>query len=301
MLVISYFILGASSVAHSAANYTDAKAIFGIGQVMGIVVACLALMRYTSLRTMQHVLVFNQLVSDNGWTHLKQLQARKIAGMLVAHGNYEILLPFRAKRKGRTYECSIFEFVTNLDERSPTRRFICMHTRLTKAFPTIVLDNKYNYFDHGHRSDLTERIPGGVALSLEGDFSDHYDVSTTKGSEREATEVMSPDLMAVFADAADQKIDVEINDKDLFLMCKADFYSEQNLTALFDTADTAVYKLDRLSKTWMASSKEEAEDIKQTARETRQKFLMRPFHIGIGFVLTTLALTAFTILLLYKD
>src|SRR6266851_4711896 len=102
---------------------------------------------------------------------------------------------------------------------SQTRRFICLSFKLPKAYPMVVIDNWLN--DHRYRrqdSDLPDRIPNGVALSLEGDFNKYYRVSTTKGSEREAIQLLSPDLMASLEDEAINKVDIEINAKELFLI-----------------------------------------------------------------------------------
>lgn len=94
---------------------------------------------------------------------------------------------------------------------------------------------------------------------------------------REGNERAARDIMAALVDCAHNKVDIEISDKDLFLIYEDEFYTEQNITALFGTAEVMLEGLLKLSKTWLALGKWEERMISRAARSVRHKLMT-----GIG-------------------
>jgi len=191
------------------------------------------------------------------------------------------------------FSCLIFEYIAT---DSKTRRFICLSFHLSKSYPMIVIDNKRNNHRMPGDTDPMERIPKGVELSLEGDFNHFYDVSTLKGEQKEAMIILSPDFMATLEDHASDKVDIEIGNKRLFLVYDADNYSEQNIKSVFGVADAVLAKLDKLSKTWLASSsKDEKKLIALRADAARRNMIFR--FDWVSAVLTLVSFIAFVILM----
>lgn len=274
LLVFSYFVLNAPSITHNAAEYKRAEAALGFSELGGLVLSVLALFRYVNVKNKYHELVFRQFVADNRWTVKRKFDLSKVPSILLGAGeDYEQGFGFDGTHSGRSFNCLIFEYVAT---DSKSRRFICLGFKLLKPYPMIVIDNRRN--DHKlrhHDSDLPDRIPNGVELTLEGYFNKYYRVSTTKGDEQETLEVLTPEFMAALEDHVNDKVDVEISNKDLFLIYEADYYSEQSITSLFDMADVVLGKLDKLSKTWLASSKSQQNAVSESAETARHKLIFR--------------------------
>ena len=210
--------------------------------------------------------------------------------------DYEQGYGFNGSYNGHAFNCLIFEYVAT---DSKTRRFICPSFKLPKPYPMIIIDNRRN--DHKFRrygSDLPDRVPNGVGLTLEGYFNRYYRVSTTKGDEQETLEVLTPEFMAALEDHVTVKVDVEISDKSLFLIYEADYYSEQNVTALFNMADIVLNKLGKLSKTWLASSKSQEDAVAESAEKARHKLIFRSDWISAVALL--LIFIAFIVLMVSR-
>jgi len=274
LLVLSYFVLNAPSIAHNATLYKRAEASLGFSELGGLVLSALALFRYVNVKNKYRERVFHQFVADNGWTPKKKFDLGKVPSILLGAGeDYEQGYGFDGAYNGHAFNCLIFEYVAT---DSKTRRFMCMSFKLPKPYPMIIMDNRRN--DHKLRrygSDLPDRIPNGVELTLEGYFNKYYRISTTKGDEQETLEVLTPEFMAALEDHVGDKVDVEISDKRLFLIYEADYYSEQNVTSLFSTADIVLNKLSKLSKTWLASSKSQEAAVAKSAETARHKLIFR--------------------------
>jgi uncharacterized membrane protein len=274
LLFLSYFVLNNPVVTNDAMRYKKAEASLGFSELAGLALSVVALFRYMSVKTKYRERIFDKLIADNQWTQDREYELDKVASTLLGAGvSYEEGFGFSGKLGVRTFSCLVFQYIA---PDSQVRRYICLSFKLPKAFPMIVIDNRLN--DHKfrrHGSDLPDQIPNSVELKLEGDFNKYYQVSTTKGREQETLEVLSPDFMADLMGHATDKVDVEISDKKLFLIYEANFYSEQNLTALFNVADAVLGKLDKLSKTWLVSGKGEEVAIADTAREARHKLIFR--------------------------
>jgi len=284
MTGLSAWLLTAPSVTHSAVRYHHVEAILGMGQLIGLGVSAAALPRYLDLRAAHRRRALRRLLATNGWTLGRGYKLQRLASILVGSGlSYVEADPFSGKYGGRQFSSVIFRFEAGNTRR---RQFICLHFRLPKAYPTLLLDNKLN--DHGlarRHSDLPNRLPDGVTVALEGDFGAAYALSMLAGQERAALQVLSPKFMAALQDVADRQVDIEVSGQDLFLIYEANFYSAQNMTALFTVATVVLTHLDALSKTWLASSKSLEAQLLAAARTARHRLLFQTDYAGLIFML----------------
>lgn len=296
LLVFSYFTLNESSAtAHNTGTYRRGAAIFGALELECLAIAVLAFLRYRYIRGKERKRTFRQLLAANKWSETRKFVLDKVAATLLGPRSsfQEIEYAFHGKYNGQEFTCLILQFLTG-DSRA--RRFICLSFRLPKSYPMIVIDNRLN--DGGYRrknSNLPDRIPKGVSFELEGDFSKYYSLSTIKGRERAAVQILSPDVMAALVDCAGNKVGIEISDKDLFLIYEADFYTARNVSSLFSVADIMLDKLGKLSKTWLASGGWEEWQVSQAARTARQKLIsyIHPLTIivwAVAFLLFVFAM-----------
>lgn len=278
LLALSYLVSNPDpSIAGSDIFYRRNTALFGLAELGCLAVATLAFLRYRDTKGKYRNRIFRQFVAENDWSEVKGFESDRVAGILLGPSSsfYQEEYAFRGVCRGQTFTCLIFQFITG---DSQTRRFICLSFRLPKSYPMIILDNRLN--DNGYRrgnSNLPDRIPRGVSFELEGGFNNYYSVSTMQGRERAAVQVLPPDIMAALVDCAHNKVDIEISDKDLFLIYEDEFYTEQNITALFGTAEVMLEGLLKLSKTWLALGKWEERMISRAARSVRHKLMT-----GIG-------------------
>jgi hypothetical protein len=264
-------------------QYNRAEQALGIVELGGLMLSVVAYLRYLTVKGKYHKRVFDQFVEDNDWTEQKESGMAKVATSLLSVAeSYEQGFGFEGTYAGRPFNCLIFDYLAT---SSDTRRFICLSFELSKAYPMILIDNKLNNHKIFHDTDPLERIPKGVELSLEGDFNQYYQTSTTKGKEREALIVLSPEFMAALEDSASEKVDIEIGNKRLFLVYEADYYSEQNITSLFKVADVVLGKFNKLSETWLASSQSLENAIGQEAETNRHKMIFRLDWVTMIFAL----------------
>ena len=267
LFALSYFILSTSN-----------EAMLGFTELAGLGISVIAFLRYLRVRTRFRWQALRQFLEDNNWSQINKYDIDKAASILLGAGAaYNELYAFSGNFIERCFSCLIYQYIAT---SSQTCRFICLRFKLSKAYPLIILDNKLN--DHGYRrsdSNLPDRVPDGVRVSLEGDFDKYYRLSVTKGREQEAVHVLSPDLMAALIDQAYCKVDIEVSGKDLFLIYEDNFYSEQNINSLFSVAKTMIGKLDRLSETWLASSRWEERVMSKSARAARNKLLLSGYDL----------------------
>lgn len=294
LLAASYFVLNAPGITQDVLRYRSWEAVLGIGELAGIALAAVALLRYKTVKNMYHVRVFDQFAKDNGWTVQKKLGIDKVASILLGAGDsYQQGFGLEGVYNGCAFSCLVFEY---LAADSSTRRYICLGFTLPKAYPMIIIDNRLN--DHRywrHDSNLPDHIPDGVRLNLEGDFGNYFRISTTKNNERDALQVLSPEFMAALEDTAAHKVDIEMSDKNLYLIYEADNYSQRNLTSLLTTADVVLPQLHGLSKTWMASSKGSEKTMADSAATARHKLIFRSDMVSLMTLL--LAFVIFVILM----
>jgi hypothetical protein len=296
LLGASYVALNAPTIVSNPYRYKRTEALLGFSELAGLALSALALLRYTNLKYSQRVPMFQQFLSDNKWSLDRKFKLGKVPAVALGDtSNYEENYAFSGEYMGRTFHCLIFEFDTPLS--SSTHHLLCLSFKLRKGYPMIVIDNKLN--DHGyrrHESNLPSRIPDGVNISLEGNFDKYYRTSTTKSTEQKAVYVLSPDFMIDLVGQVQNKVDIEIEADDLFLIYEADFYTGQNVEALFTVAKVVLSKFDKLSKSWLAASgSNEKTAMAQMAHEARRKLIYRSDYVGMA---TTLLLMVLLIVLM---
>ncbi|HSE61732.1 MAG TPA: hypothetical protein VLA88_05575 [Candidatus Saccharimonadales bacterium] len=285
LFIIFAILLNNPAIPEGSTTYNTLNSTFGISLFTVVAMGWFAGIRYYYLRGKHHLKVVREFISDNNWKAKRESPADKIPSILLGASTYRLqYYPFNGTYKGQRFSCTLYEFET---KTSQTRRFICVNFKLPKSYPMLIIDNRLN--DKSWLlSTLPARLPNRAQLKLEGDFDSYYTTSTTKGSEHHAMHVLSPDIMAVLKDNAAHMVDIEIANKNLFLMYEADFFTEKNVESIFTVADAILREFKGLSRSWMESSKGEERVIAKTALAARNKLVYRPDYlafIGMGLAL----------------
>lgn len=124
----------------------------------------------------------------------------------------------------RWTEIGNYRYSTGRGRDRVTHEWGYLAVRLPQPLPHIVLDAVGNDAPFGV-SNLPVGFERGQRLSLEGDFDRVFTLYCPEGYERDALYLFTPDVMALFADAAG-RLDAEIVDDWLFL------YSGRDLSTL---------------------------------------------------------------------
>lgn len=95
------------------------------------------------------------------------------------------------------------------DPKGPRHGFRYLSMRLPRALPHVVIDAKGN-------GSLRSLLPGSQRVSLEGDFDRYFTVYVPEGYERDALELLTPDVMACLIDHG-RGWDIEVIDDTLQL------------------------------------------------------------------------------------
>lgn len=90
------------------------------------------------------------------------------------------------------------------DPKGPRNGFRYMELALPRRLPHLMIDARGN-------GSLRQMLPGTQRLSLEGDFDRRFSVYAPEGYERDALELLTPDVMACLIDHG-RRWDVEIVD-----------------------------------------------------------------------------------------
>jgi hypothetical protein len=298
LFVLSYFALDSSFATDDHNTYITIEAIFGFSELVALALAATAALRHKSVKARYQNVVFRDFTTDNGWSPIESYNLKTVAAILIGDGmNYSERYAFHGEYGGLVFDCLIFQFDTDAYKYSAKMRsFICLSFTLPKAYPMIIIDNKMN--DHGYRhnlSNLPSKVPKESALSLEGDFDEYFQVSTTKGAENKTLRVLSPNFMSELVDRANNKVDIEISNKNVFLIYESDFYSEHAIKALFDVAETVTKYMSKLSVTWAADSKHELNENAQSALRARHSLIFKSDILS--FVFFIICLIAFYVFL----
>lgn len=274
LIVLSHFVLYAPGIIHDTVKYKRAEAVLGFGDVGALAFSAIALLQFINVMSKYHDRVFRQFVADNHWKVEEQFDVNKIPSVLLSAGeNYEQFFGFSGKYAGHNFSGLIFEYDA---PNTKTRRYICFHFTLPKPYPMVVIDNRRNDQSYLLReSNLPDRIPNGVEVTLEGYFNRYFRVSTSKGYEQEMLEILTPEFMAALEDRVSDKVDIEISNRNLFLIYEADYYSERSVASIFSTADVVLNKLGKLSKSWLASSKSQERAIAESAENARRRLFLK--------------------------
>lgn len=88
------------------------------------------------------------------------------------------------------------------DPKGPRPAFRFLSMRLPRALPHLMIDSRRN-------GSLRAFLPGAQRLSLEGDFDRHFTVYAPGGYERDALELLTPDVMVCLIDHG-RRWDIEV-------------------------------------------------------------------------------------------
>lgn len=110
------------------------------------------------------------------------------------------------------------------DPRGPRNGFRYLSLRLPRALPHLIIDARGN-------GSLRTLLPGTQRLSLEGDFDRFFTTYVPEGYERDALELLTPDVMACLIDYG-SRWDIEVIDDRLQL-------ASSRVTARSDGAESA--------------------------------------------------------------
>ncbi|MEL0627862.1 hypothetical protein V6245_13000 [Salinibacterium amurskyense] len=144
-------------------------------------------------------------------------------------GNRSIRNRFRSA-SGRTLDYGNYRYTTGSGKNRQTHNWGFLALELDRALPHMVLDATANNQLFGV-TNLPQTFAKNQALSLEGDFDNHFTLYCPKAYERDALYVFTPDLMALLIDKA-APYDVEVVDRWLLV------YSPKP----FDLVDPAVHR-----------------------------------------------------------
>ncbi len=110
------------------------------------------------------------------------------------------------------------------DPKGPRNGFRYLSLRLPRALPHLIIDARGN-------GSLRTLLPGTQRLSLEGDFDRYFATYVPDGYERDALELLTPDVMACLIDYG-SRWDIEVIDDRLQL-------ASSRVTARTDGAESA--------------------------------------------------------------
>ncbi|MFF1876009.1 hypothetical protein, partial [Kitasatospora herbaricolor] len=133
-----------------------------------------------------------------------------------------------AGNPGRFTDLATYRYVTGSGKSREVHTWGYLAVRLDRPLPHIVLDARSNNGLFG-ATNLPAEFSRSQRLSLEGDFDRYFTLYCPKDYERDALYLLTPDLMALLIDEA-QDFDVEIVDDWMFV------YASRSL----DLADPAV-------------------------------------------------------------
>lgn len=95
------------------------------------------------------------------------------------------------------------------DPRGPRPAFRFLSMRMPRALPHLMIDSRRN-------GSLRAFLPGVQRMSLEGDFDRYFTTYAPKGYERDALELLTPDVMVCLIDHG-RRWDIEVVDDRLIV------------------------------------------------------------------------------------
>ncbi len=130
------------------------------------------------------------------------------------------------------------------DPKGPRNAFRYLTTRLPRDLPHLMIDSRRN-------GSLRGMLPGTERMSLEGDFDRHFAVYAPKGYERDALELLTPDVMACLIDYG-RHWDVEVvEDRLIVASNKVRGWSDRNeITALLRFSELFGDEIGHQAKTY---------------------------------------------------
>lgn len=182
---------------------------------------------------------------DNGLQYLPESPAPSLPGVIFAGSPNRVATDRLMADQESRFEIGNFETARG-EITFRTARWGYMALRLDRTLPHMVLHAVAN-----RRRKRT--LPGAIlsfqALSLEGDFDQHFTLHAPRRYERDALYVFSPDLMALMVDEA-RTFEIEIVDNWIIFYKPNgfDLSSEQTARTLFRIASIVGAKTSRQTR-----------------------------------------------------
>ncbi|KAM9865326.1 hypothetical protein ACIFOC_01857 [Leucobacter aridicollis] len=166
------------------------------------------------------------------------------------------------------------------DPKGPRNGFRYLSLRLPRALPHLVIDARGN-------GSLRSLLPGSQRVSLEGDFDRYFTVYVPEGYERDALELLTPDVMACLIDHG-RRWDIEVIDDTLQLASTRlrAASDRRETTALLYFAELIGEELGHQAKTYSdpRASRPRMQVAPQGRRLRRRSGVWSGVLIGVGVV-----------------
>lgn len=118
---------------------------------------------------------------------------------------------------------------------------------LPKVFPQMLLDSNAN--DHGVSSSIPSSVARDQLVTLEGQFSSHYDFFAPKGLQVSALTVLAPNFMQLLIDSS-SSFDVEFYGNELVLVTRDPLFTPTVMAQAVRVLQEQLTYLDRLLVSW---------------------------------------------------
>ncbi|RLP83130.1 hypothetical protein D9V34_07815 [Mycetocola lacteus] len=209
------------------------QAGFFLTIVLGLTLVLLLLNRNTR-RALTVALQLRRFARDNDLGTAPASLNPRLPGMPFTEGTGVVASDrLLAGRGQRYFELANLRFTTGTGRSARIHHWAFLAVRLSAHLPHIVLDARAN-------NRLGTTLPLSLArdqiLSLEGDFDRHFTLYCPRAYERDALQLLTPDLMALLIDHA-APFDVEIIDDYLFVYATRPL-DAHILERLLDVGDT---------------------------------------------------------------
>lgn len=157
----------------------------------------------------------DRFAGANAMTFWPLAPAPGYPGSIFQQGSDRSIRDRLTSTSGRYVDLASYHYVTGSGKSRQVHEWGYLAIRLDHALPHIVLDAKSNNGLFGG-TNLPAEFSRSQRLSLEGDFDRYFTLYCPKDYERDALYLLTPDLMALLIDEA-QDFDVEIVDDWLFV------------------------------------------------------------------------------------
>ncbi|GAA1439194.1 hypothetical protein [Leifsonia poae] len=202
----------------SLADANPVGAVVALLVAAAIVVGLITARIVTSRQRWATWLRLDRFARANGMVFTAQADAPAYPGSIFQVGTERILLnrlTTAAGNPGRFTDLATYRYVTGSGKSREVHTWGYLAIRLDHTLPHIVLDARSNNGLFG-ATNLPAEFSRSQRLSLEGDFDRYFTLYCPKDYERDALYLLTPDLMALLIDEA-QDFDVEIVDDWMFV------------------------------------------------------------------------------------
>ncbi|MFF1635625.1 hypothetical protein [Leifsonia sp. NPDC058248] len=195
---------------------SDAGFAAVVGLVALAIVAAVVVIRMLAARARwASWLRLDRFAGANAMTFWPVAPAPGYAGSIFQQGRERSIRNRLTSTAGRFVDLATYRYVTGSGKSRQEHEWGYLAIRLDHALPHILLDARSNNGLFGG-TNLPAEFSRSQRLSLEGDFDRYFTLYCPKDYERDALYLLTPDLMALLIDEA-QDFDVEIVDDWLFV------------------------------------------------------------------------------------